>query len=141
MGVERRAGAYDRWMSQHLISATERRGPALTPVSQTRLQTADMCCHAAEMHLGSTGMETASAVGFTLQEGAWGCMSGCSEVNSCIWLIAAVQIISNRMRFQAQMCHPELVSFKCQGLLCMHGYICNSKAAQPLHWEHCTQNI
>lgn len=46
-------------------------GTCVTPVSKMRLQTANMCCHAAEMHLGSTGdkMETASADHLTLHEG------------------------------------------------------------------------
>lgn len=73
-------------------------GACVTPVSKMRLQTADMCCHAAEMHSGSTGdkMETASADHLTLHEGAWRCMAECTEVNSCaetcIRLIPAIKI-------------------------------------------------
>lgn len=120
VGVEKKGSACDRWTSQRLIGATQRRGPALTPVSKTRLQTADMCCHAAGMHSGSTGdeMDPASADRSTLHGGAFRCMSGCSKVNSCtqtcIWQVAAVQITENWTRFQAQTCGPTPASFKCQ---------------------------
>lgn len=76
-------------------------GTRVSLVSNMRLQTADMCCHAAEMHSGSTGdkMETASADHLTLHERAWRCMLEYTEVNFCAeTYIKADSRYSNRIK-------------------------------------------